>query len=117
MDHDRKMGLVNDEREQKNKKKEETERKRMQDEDLSIEWRWVAETSSEEDAEKIEEEWEREQMKDHDSRNSMTGSRPEASEDQMKMTQHNARPQRLMLGREARILQGDGECLKLWFRC
>ena len=92
-------------------------RKKMQDEDLSIEWRWVAETSSEEDAEKIEEEWEREQMKDHDSRNSMTGSRPEASEDQMKMTQHNARPQRLMLGREARILQGDGECLKLWFRC
>ena len=115
MDHDRKMGLVNDEREQKNKKKEETERKRMQDEDLSIEWRWVAETS--EDAEKIEEEWEREQMKDHDSRNSMTASRPEASEDQMKMTQHNARPQRLMLGREARILQGDGEGLKLWFRC
>ena len=66
MDHDRKMGLVHNEREQKNKKKEETERKKMQDEDLSIEWRWVAETSSEEDAEKIEEEWEREQMKDHD---------------------------------------------------
>ena len=35
----------------------------MQDEDLSVEWRWVAETSSEEDAEKIEEAWEREQMK------------------------------------------------------
>ena len=111
------MDLVHNGREQKNKTKDRTDRKYMQDEDLSVEWRWVAETSSEEDAEKIEEEWEREQMKDHDSRNSMTGSRPEASEDQMKMTQHNARPQRLMLGREARILQGDGECLKLWFRC
>ena len=57
MDHDRKMDLVNNDRDQK--KHEETERKNMQDEDLSIDWRWVAQTSSAEDEEKIEEEWER----------------------------------------------------------
>ena len=115
-------------REQRKQKRQDTERKHIQDEDLSVEWRWVAASSSEEDEEKIEEEWEREQMNDHDfdlgdacnyknsSWNSMTGSRREASEDEMKMTQNNTRRQCLKLGREARIQQGDGACLKLWFR-
>ena len=100
----------------------------MQDEDLSVEWRWVAESSSQEDKENIEEEWEREQMKDHDfdlgdawnynsnSWNPMTGSRREASQDEIKMTQNETRRQCLKLGREARIQQCDGPCLKLWFR-
>ena len=100
----------------------------MQDEDLSVEWRWVAASSSEEDEGNIEEEWEREQMKDHDfdlvdacnyknnSWNSMTGWRREASEDEKKMTQNKTRRQCLKLGREARIQQYDGPCLQHWFR-
>ena len=127
MYHDTKMGLVNNDREQK-KKKNESERKTMQDEDLSVEWRWVAASSSEEGEEKSEEAWEREQMKHHDfdlgdacnyknnSWNSVTGSRREASEDEMKMTQNKTRRQCIKLGREARIQQHDGPCPKPWFR-
>ena len=118
----------NNDREQRKQKRQDPERKNMQDEDLSVEWRWVAASSSEEDEGKNEEGWEREQMKDHDfdlgvacnyknsSWNSMTGSRREASEDEMKMTQNKTRRLCLKLGREARIQQGDGPCLKLWFR-
>ena len=56
----------NSDREQRNQKRQDTERKHMLDEALSVEWRWVAASSSEEDERNIEEEWEREQMKSQD---------------------------------------------------